>query len=71
MNLYDLFLTIQLLSIVVLFFTTIYLFSTWRNRNYTNLLIYSLTTLLNNLGYYIEMTGKTSGEILIGTKVAY
>ncbi len=71
MGLYNFLLVLQFLSILLLFYTTIYLFSTWTQKSYSNLFLYSMTTLINNIGYFIEMTGKTSGECLLGTKIAY
>lgn len=71
MEIYKLSVVLQSVSVLMLFFTTIYLFTTWKQKTYSNLFLYSLATLINNIGYLVEMTAKTSGEILIGTKFAY
>ena len=71
MGIYKLSVVLQAVSVLMLFFTTIYLFTTWKQKTYSNLFLYSLATLINNIGYLVEMTAKTSGEILIGTKFAY
>ena len=54
MGIYKLSVVLQSVSVLMLFFTTIYLFTTWKQKTYSNLFPYSLATLINNIGYLVE-----------------
>lgn len=63
--------TLQTLTVFVLLIVTIALFAGWKHRTYSNLFLFSFAAMINNFGYLLEITGKTSAEMLIGTKVEY
>ena len=54
MGIYKLSVVLQSVSVLMLFFTTIYLFTTCKQKTYSNLFLYSLATLINNIGYLVE-----------------
>ncbi len=64
-------LIIQCVSIALLGIESIYIFFQWKNKQQSYLFMYCLATLINNFGYWIEMTAKTAGESMIGIKVCY
>ena len=70
MGIYKLSVVLQSVSVLMLFFTTIYLFTTWKQKTYSNLFLYSLATLINNIGYLVEMTAKTYTALLIAYVIA-
>ena len=70
MGIYKLSVVLQSVSVLMLFFTTIYLFTTWKQKTYSNLFPYSLATLTNNIGYFVEMTAKTYTALLIAYVIA-
>lgn len=70
MGIYKLSVVLQSVSVLMLFFTTIYLFTTWKQKTYSNLFPYSLATLINNIGYFVEMTAKTYTALLIAYMIA-
>lgn len=70
MGIYKLSVVLQSVSVLMLFFTTIYLFTTWKQKTYSNLFPYSLATLINNIGYLVEMTAKTYTALLIAYVIA-
>ena len=70
MGIYKLSVVLQSVSVLMLFFTTIYLFTTWKQKTYSNLFPYSLATLINNIGYLVEMTAKTYTALLIAYMIA-
>lgn len=70
MGIYKLSVVLQSVSVLMLFFTTIYLFTTWKQKTYSNLFLYSLATLINNIGYLVEMTAKTYTALLIAYMIA-
>ncbi len=42
MGIYKLSVVLQSVSVLMLFFTTIYLFTTWKQKTYSDLFLYSL-----------------------------
>ncbi len=68
---YPVLVAIQAASILFLLFEVIYVFHKWKTRLHSFLYLYILTTLINNLGYLLEMTAKSSEAALIGTQFCY
>lgn len=64
-------LIIQLTSIFVLTYGCMFLFTHWKNKANSYLFLYCLATLVNNLGYLIEMSAVNSESALKGTQMAY
>lgn len=71
MNGFMLVVTLQTFTVFILLIVTIALFAGWKHRSYSNLFLFSFVALINNFGYLLEITGKTSAEMLVGTKVEY
>lgn len=71
MNGFMIVVTLQTFTVFVLLIVTIALFARWKHRTYSNLFLFSFVALINDFGYLLEITGKTSAEMLIGTKVGY
>ncbi len=71
MGLYELFIIMQIISIVLLATFTVYLFVRWHGQSQSYLFVYCIATLVNNLGYLMEMLAKTKEAALAGTKMAY
>ncbi|MCR5272635.1 MAG: response regulator [Lachnospiraceae bacterium] len=67
----DLLIGIQVVSIIILFIEAFYVFSKWNQKLHGYLFLYCVATIINNLGYLLEMLA-TSGEVeLVGAQVSY
>ncbi|MGN0328839.1 MAG: histidine kinase N-terminal 7TM domain-containing protein [Lachnospira sp.] len=62
---------LQFINVLVLFVGCVYLFAKWRTRAQSYLFLYCIATLVNSLGYLIEMTAANSEIALQGTQIAY
>lgn len=71
MDTFGVLILLQIVSIAVLVAGSIHLFIHWKGREYSYLFLFSTTTLINNIGYLIEMTAADSNSALLGTRVAY
>lgn len=68
---YQLLLFIQCISVVLLVTEAFYIFVRWNTRLHSFLFLNCIATLINNLGYLLEMTSSTAGEGAIAIKFAY
>lgn len=71
MTAYNLIVLVQTLSIIVLAAGVVYLVGNWRGKEYSCLVLFCISTLVNNIGAFIEIVADQSNEILIGTKFSY
>ena len=71
MGTFEMLVLLQLVSIGILVAGAIYLYTRWQGREYSYLFLFSIATLVNNIGYLIEMTALDSNSALLGTRVAY
>lgn len=71
MNQYTILLLIQVGSIVLLLIEGLYIVSRWKVRMHSLLCLNVFATLINNLGYLMEMTSRTSEAALVGTRICY
>lgn len=71
METFEILVLLQIISIVALIAGSVYLFTRWKGREYSYLFLFSIATLINNIGYLIEMTAPDSNSALLGTRVAY
>lgn len=62
---------LQCLSIPLIFAVCIYVFSRLRTRRQSYLFLYCLATLVNNIGYLIEITADSCEAALAGTRICY
>lgn len=62
---------LQCISIVLLSIECIYIFYRWKTKMHAYLFLYCIATLVNNIGYLMEMTASDSGEALMGTQICY
>ena len=62
---------LQCISIMLLSVECVYIFYRWRTKMHAYLFLYCIATLVNNIGYLMEMTAGDSGEALMGTQVCY
>lgn len=67
----DLLIGIQVVSIIVLFMEAFYVFSRWSRNVHGYLFLYCVATIINNLGYLLEMMSRSSEMSLIGTQISY
>lgn len=68
---YKIIIILQCISIVLLSAESIYIFQKWKARQHSFLFLYSAATLINNLGYLMEVTSSSSETALMGTKICY
>lgn len=71
MNAYQLIVIIQTISIFVLTIDSIYLVFNWKSQEHSYLVEVCVSTLINNIGFLVEITARNSGEALLGTKFSY
>ena len=71
MSVYTMIVIIQSLSILVLAVGAIYLISNWRGKEYSYLVLFSIVTMVNNIGALIEIISPGMEGILLGTKFSY
>lgn len=65
------FLSIQIISIIVIFFESVYIFKKWKTKVQGLLLLSCLATFVNNIGYLMELTAKNEGEYLLALKFSH
>jgi len=69
--LFDILVTVQYVSIIFLFLETAYVFKKMKTRAHAYLFLNCVATLINNVGYLIQMLAKNENEYLAGLKFAY
>lgn len=62
---------LQFISIVILFWELLYIFSKWSSKRHSFLLMLILAALVNNVGYLVEILSSTMESSLFGTKLSY
>lgn len=62
---------VEYISIFLIAIESGYIFFNWKTKQHSYLFCYCLAILVNNIGYLIEMTAKSSLEAFHGTQVAY
>ena len=62
---------LQVISIVILFWELLYIFSKWSSKRHSFLLMLILSALVNNMGYLVEILSGTMESSLFGTKLSY
>jgi signal transduction histidine kinase len=68
---YQFLVVIQCISIVLLCLESIYVFYKWQTKLQAYLFLFCIATLVNNLGYLLEMLAKTSEAALFSTQFCY
>ncbi len=68
---YNLLVGLQAVSIVVLLLEVIYMVTRISNRSQTIMFLFVLEAMVNNMGYFLELTAKTKDVALMGTCVSY
>lgn len=68
---YHFLLTVQYISIFILFFESAYIFSRWRTKLQGILFFSCVATLINNVGYLIEMKATSEDVYLAGVQTSY
>ena len=62
---------IQVLAILLLAFSLVYVFRVGSSHMHKLMLTFTITELVHNLGYLLELLAKTEQEALIAVKVEY
>ena len=62
---------IQVLAVFLLIFSLVYVFRVGSSHMHKLMLTFTITELVHNLGYLLELTAKTEQEALIAVKVEY
>ena len=68
---YQFLLWFQGISIAAVFGAMVWFFPSWKNRIHSYLFIYTVALVVNNIGYFIVMLGKSPIDSLWGTKIEY
>lgn len=68
---YNTLLIIQYISIVFLLIESGYIFTKWKSSLHGYLLFNCVATLINNVGYLMEMSAKTAEGYLLGLQMSY
>ena len=68
---YQFFLFIQCISILILLGETIYVFINWKTKGQSFLMLYCAAALINNVGYLMSMNAQTAREALFAAKFSY
>lgn len=63
--------TILTLSVILLFFESVYVFSKLKTKMHAYIFFYLIACLVNNAGYLIEMQAKDTGAALSATQMLY
>lgn len=71
MSAFQLIVIIQSISIIVLAIGSIYLFYNWKGHEHSYLVIFCISTLINNIGSLVEIISHSREEALLGIKFAY
>ncbi len=71
MNLHDVLLTIQYITISVLFLELVIVFSRWKNSIHSYLLLTIAVSFLNNLGYLFQMKATSEEAYIVALKFSY
>lgn len=62
---------IQVLAVFLLIFSLVYVFRVGSSHMHKLMLTFTITELVHNLGYLLELTAKTEQEALLAVKVEY
>lgn len=68
---FQLIVILQYIGIALLLFEIFYISTKWTSRPKILLLIFTIATLINNVGYLFEITSVTPETAIIGTKFSY
>ena len=68
---YGFLLILQIISIIILFGEALYVFFHLNSRMHSFLFLYLISNLVNQAGYYFEMTARTSEEAFLATRFLY
>ena len=68
---YPFFVGLLILSILILLTETLYITSRISSRAHAFTLLFTLATLINNLGYLLEITSDTLETAIMGTRICY
>ena len=71
MNSHDILLTIQYISVSVLFIEILIVFSKWKNPLHSYLLLTCITTFISNMGYLLEMKAGSEEAYITALKFSY
>ncbi|MCR5469022.1 MAG: response regulator [Lachnospiraceae bacterium] len=67
----DFLIGVQIVSIIVLFGEAFYVFANWNQKMHGYLFLFCIATIVNNLGYLLEMVSRGPEMSLIGTQISY
>ena len=68
---YEFLLVLQIISIVILFGEGLYVFFHLNSRLHSFLFLYLISNLVNQIGYFFEMTARSLDEAYLATRLLY
>jgi len=68
---YEVLLTIQFMSVVVLLIESLYVFTNWNTKLQGGLFFLCISNLINNVGYYLEMKSTSEAAYISALKASY
>ena len=71
MNLHDILLTVQYITISVLFVEIVIVFSRWKNSLHSYLFFTCITSFISNLGYLLELKAECEEAYITALKLSY
>lgn len=63
--------TLQIIAILIMFVEFAYIFSHWSSKQQSYLLLMVLFSMINTIGYTVEMMGTSKETVLSGCRIAY
>ena len=71
MNLHDILLSVQYITVIVLFIEIVIVFLGWKNSIHSYLFLTCITSFISNLGYLLELQAVTEEAYLTALKLSY
>ena len=71
MNIHDVLLSVQYITIIVLFLEIIIVFLGWKNSIHSYLFLTCITSFISNLGYLLELKATTGEAYITALKLSY
>ncbi len=67
----DVLITVQYITIIILFIEILIVFLGWKNSIHSNLLLTCLVSFVSNMGYLFEMQAESEGAFIVALKLSY
>ncbi len=71
MNVHEIFMTLQYITISVLFIEILIVFSRWKNSIHTYLFLTCISSFISNVGYLLELKAKTEEAYITALQLSY